>query len=351
MKKFIKRSLVVFLIGFFFCIPVMAKGHNGFHVGDDLSLTKKITSTLFSAGNNVDVSSEVDGASFIAGNNLTLSSKQDILFAAGNSISIKDLETKDAFVAGSKIEVENSKIRDLYATAQTIRIDSDISRNAYLGGETITINGTIDGDCYISAESIRIGKEASITGTLKYPEESKISISESASIGKTETYKASDEKRKETIQEKISSLFLSFLMILITGIIFLAVAPKVFKKLEKMEFESPVVIKNIFFGFLLLIGLPISVIIALISVIGIPIALIALAIYLIAIYLTSITTSYYLGYHLLKDKIKNNYLLLTLSLLILFLVRLIPFIGGLISFLSICLGLGLFLEVLKSARK
>ena len=355
MKKVLKRSLVVFLIGIFLTIPVMAKGHNGFHANDDLTLEKKIASTLFAAGNNVEVSSEVDGAAFVAGNNLTLSSKQDILFAAGNSIELKNVETKDAFIAGSKINIDNSYIRDLYIAADTIRIDSDVNRNVYLGGNKVTINGYIGGDCYISADNIRIGKEAQITGTLKYPEDSKISISETAIVNKEETYKGKnfDVKisMKEMIMTYILAKLLSFLSLLVTALIVFAVARKIFKKMEKMDFDFTSGVKHFVIGFLSLIAIPVASIMVMITIIGIPIAIITLIMYGISLYLSSVATSYYLGHHLFKDKIKNDYLVLVISLLLLFILKLIPIIGGFVSLISLCMGLGLYLQVLKKSAK
>ena len=357
MKKNLKRSLVVFLIGLFLIQPVLAKGHNGFHADNDVSLEKKITSTLFAAGNNVDVSSKVDRASFIAGNNLSISSKQDILFAAGNNINVKNIETKDAFLAASKISIDNSTIRDLYAMAENIRIDSNIERNVYLGGNSITINGTINGDCYIASESIRIGKEAQILGTLKYPENSKISISESAIVNQKEPYKEKTKNvsikidAKDMIISWIVSKLISFLTILVTGLVVLFLGKKIFKKMDKMKLDASTIIKNGLYGFIVLVGLPIASIMMLITIVGIPLALMAIAIYIMAIYLSIIATSYYLGTNLLKNKIKNKYLLLTVSLLILFVIKYIPIIGGLVSFLSLCIGLGLYFEVLKGSLK
>ena len=347
MKKYFKIILMVFLMGIILHVPVFA---SGFHAGDDLTVKKKINSTLFAAGNNVDVSSEVEGLSFIAGNNLKLSSRQDHLFAAGNNLHLDGVSSKDAFLAGSKIEIENSEIRDLYAAAEEIIIDSSI-RNAYLGASKVTINGEINGDCNISAEEIRIGKDAKITGVLRYPDKSDIHISETAEITEKSTYHAKEIDIEFGLKEFIIGKVISFVMILITGLVFLAIFGKVFHKMESFDFDLSSILKHFFIGLIALILIPICFVVMIFSIVGIPLSLVMLAIYIIAIYLSSIATAYYFGSHLLKNTIQNSYVILILSLLVLFLLELIPVVGGLISFLSLCCGLGLYISVVKKTMK
>ena len=91
--------------------------------------------------------------------------------------------------------------------------------------------------------------------------------------------------------------------------------------------------------------LPVTAIIVMISVVGIPLSIIALLIYFVLIYLSALGTSYYFGKWAFGKSIKNNYLLLAVSLLIYYVARLIPFIGGLISFITLIFGLGLYMII------
>lgn len=344
-----KILIILILLTTIFYIPVMAKSNN-FNSGEHLELDKKIDATNFSAGNNVEISSEIDGANFVAGNNIALSSTQDILFTAGNSININNITTKDAFIAGSLINIQQSNIRDLYAVAETIRIDSNISRNAYLGGENITINAKIDGDVEIAAENIRIGKEAEIKGTIHYPKDSKISIANTAKIGKQKTYKTKNVNVKKTIQSKIIDGVYSLLSMLLIGIILISLNKKTFKKIAKLEKDASIIIKTTAIGLLTLIIVPIISILVMITVIGLPLSLITLIIYILLIYLSSIPTAYYLS-TLLGDKIKNKYIAFSLVLLIIYIIKLIPPLQGLINFLTICLGMGIYAYLIKQNIK
>lgn len=347
MKRRLKAILLIVVMTGLMILPVHAKGISNFQAGDNLSLKESIDATSFIAGNNVEVSSEIDGASFIAGNNLKLSNKQDVLFAAGNVIDVENVETKDAFIAGSSITIAESKIRDLYIAGENIKIDSDVTRNAYLGGNSITINGTINGDANISAEKIEIGKDAIINGTLTYDEDSTIHIAEGAQVEKTKTVHNNSVKVEVNPISIILEKLFSYATMLVTGLVLIALNQKVMKKIAKMKSDSGTIAKTVGYGFLFLVITPIVSIILLCTVIGIPLSIISLLLYGILIYLSIIPTAYYVGNILLKDKMKNEYLIFTVSLLIIYLIKMIPVIGGFISFFSLCLGLGIDISIIK----
>ena len=356
MKK--KIFLLIVLLMTLIIVPVKAldvveveKEKSNFVAGDTVKLEKFVDGTAFAAGNNVTVTSSIDGAAFVAGNNVSLTSKQDILFAAGNMVTLAGVNTKDAFVAGSHINIQTSTIRDLYAVAEEIRIDSDISRNAYLGGSTVIINGKINGNVEVAADTIKIGEGAEITGNLNYPEDANITITNGAIINKTTTYKNTNANKQVTLASKLLDRLYAFLGMLLIGIILMALNKKAFTKIEKISKDLSTFAKNVGIGFIFLVVLPIAAIIAMCTVIGLPLGIISLLIYGIMIYLSIIPTAYYLGNICLKDKIKNKYLIFVIALLTIYILRIVPVIGGLVTFISICFGLGVYTELLKSNIK
>ena len=327
-------------------IPVGAKTNN-FYADNNLSLTNPIDSTTFIAGNNVELSSEIDGMSFVAGEYLKISSKQDHLFAAGNNIDLEGVDTKEAFIAGNSIDVNASRARDLYIAASTIRINKGNYRNAYIGGENVVINSTFSGDVNLSASNIRIGKEAVIEGKLKYPEDAEISIANTAVINEEEVYSDISYDSTNIFIEELKSIIYSFLAMLVFGLILIAINTKEFNKISKMKKDSNNILKTIGIGFCCLVLVPVAAIIALITIIGIPISVVSLMVYGILIYLSAVAVAYFLGDWLLKDKIKNKYLKFTIALAVIYILRLIPIVGGLILFLTICFGLGIYITLIK----
>jgi hypothetical protein len=98
-------------------------------------------------------------------------------------------------------------------------------------------------------------------------------------------------------------------------------------------------------GFGVLAGVPVAIILSAITLVGLPVSLILLAFYLVAIYLSMIWVGAYLGRMILKPttETKGDWLLaLLVGLLILTVIRYIPYLGGFVHFVVICLGLGAF---------
>ncbi len=98
-------------------------------------------------------------------------------------------------------------------------------------------------------------------------------------------------------------------------------------------------------GIAVLVGVPVAIILAAITLVGLPAALILLALYLPAIYLTKIWVGAFLGQALVKPTAATTgdwLLRLLVGLLILTIVRYIPYLGGWIHFGVICFGLGAF---------
>jgi len=98
-------------------------------------------------------------------------------------------------------------------------------------------------------------------------------------------------------------------------------------------------------GIAVLAGVPVAIILVAITLIGLPLSLMVLAAYLAAIYLAKIWVGAFLGQRLVKPGGATNadwLLALLVGLLILTVVRFIPYLGALVHFVVICLGLGAF---------
>lgn len=343
MKKITYLLLILVLTVIW--VPVNAK--DNFYAGQDLKLNKEYNSTVFAAGNNVKATGKVDGISFIAGNDVSVENERDYLFVGGNIIKINKVTTKDAFIAGSSINIDDSKIRDLYVAGESITVNSEISGKAYIGGDEVTINSTIKGNANINAEIINLGENANIEGTLIYPETAKVNKEAETKISKEKKYKVETESTKE----KAKSMFVDFLtticsMILI-GLLLLSLNKKVFDKITKVDKSASSIIKTLLLGFVFLIITPILSIVLIASTIGIGLGIICILLYGIMFYLSVIPTAYFLGNWIAKDKIDNRYLLLCTSLIVIYVLRLIPIIGGLVTFISLCFGLGVYVKLIK----
>jgi hypothetical protein len=98
-------------------------------------------------------------------------------------------------------------------------------------------------------------------------------------------------------------------------------------------------------GFAVLAAVPVSIVVIAFTLVGLPVSLMLLAVYLAAIYLAKVWVGAFLGRILLKPAgaTKGDFLLgLLLGLLILTIAGFIPFLGGLVHLVVVCVGLGAF---------
>ena len=107
-------------------------------------------------------------------------------------------------------------------------------------------------------------------------------------------------------------------------------------------------------GIAILVGVPVAIVVAAITLVGIPLALMSFMTYLAAIYLAKIWVGAFLGRMLLRpaSATKQDWLLgLLLGLLILTALGYIPYLGGLVRFGMVCVGLGAFVWQLYQASR
>ena len=157
---------------------------------------------------------------FLAGQSVRISANvADDVFAAGRDVTFDSATVKNAIVAGYDVELRNGKVADmiaaaanikiagtieddLVAAARSIRVSSDgkIGGDARFAAETIdmegriggnmraaaariTITGKISGKADFLAQRIVIASGAVITGDLIYRSEAEPEIAEGATIG------------------------------------------------------------------------------------------------------------------------------------------------------------------------
>lgn len=343
MKKYLKILLVLIM---FITTPVFASSNDLFRADESVTVNEELNGTSFIAGNTVDIDSKVNGILFAAGNTVTTNGESDYAFVAGNIVRVNEEKIKDAFIAGNNVEIISSQIdRDLYAFGTTVRFDSVVNRNAYVGGQKVIVKGKINGNLTVYAEDITIEENAEVTGTLKYSEDAKIVISDSAKIGNKETVKSTNVTiNKPSIMSIISEKLLSLLNILVIGLVLMLLFPKLFEKIA--SYKKDTILSNLAFGAVSLIAIPIASIVALTTVIGVSTGVILLDFYIVCIYISTVFTSYYLSNILFAEKINNKYLVFLVGASIITILKLIPFIGTLTSICSLCIGLGIVVSLI-----
>lgn len=305
-----------------------------FVTGQNNTVDKAITGDLMVAGGQNKISSTITGDTYVAGGQVNISGTvTGNLIVAGGDITISGKINKNLIVAGGQVMLDNL---------------SSVNGYVLVGGGKVTLQGSVLGSVKVGAGSLLIGDKAVISGNLE-ADVGQSEIASGAKIGGTKTVNIHQPKTAKTMPTVMNQWknvavaggiygFLSKLVVLLVLI-------KIFSKSDKLKnLELGSFWSDFGWGLVVLIVAPFLFLILMATVVGIPLALIMLALYLVALYLSGIVVSIVLGKLMADKKIlktDNIYLLGGVGLLLLVLLQMIPFVGGLVRMITLVLGIGI----------
>ncbi|MFT3983392.1 MAG: polymer-forming cytoskeletal protein [Lachnospiraceae bacterium] len=329
---------------------------NRFYTGETSAITDVTAlKDVYMMGNNCQIAgSTVDQDVLIAGNLLSVSNTSingslraagysiDVIgtkisgniTAAANSISIGHEVTADAAILAAQSIAFNGTCGDLKAYA-----------------ENVTIDGTVTGDVHIFAENVTIGPNADIKGTLTIKSTKEPGIDENALIANLNFDKQADVGKtaeKLTIGAKIVHKLLSRLYwvpaLVLIAFIFCLVFGKALDGSGTMLMSNPAVMLGS--GAIALIALPVAVILCCITYIGLPLAGLLTLLVLPILFFSVTFTGAAVGR--LVFKTLHPWLASLLGTAILVFVKIVPFLGGLLTFACIIFTLGYLIQLCYS---
>ncbi len=321
---------------------------------------------LFYGGRNLYIDGVIRGDLNVVSQSAELSGVVEDDILAWNEITLINGTVNDGVTALSKEVYVSGKIKgDLRAGGQIVIIEdgAEIFGDLYTGCQSLIIkNATIHGEIYGGCN------DAFINGNVKGPIElgvDKIEFGENFRSGDKLIIHIDEFKKDQVINapeySEINYLdhefffgkftFYWFLLsALVIGFILMAISKNFYMDIAALGRKRT--LQNTGVGLLFLLGLPIII---LFSILVLPLALILSAIYLILLYLSKIFTAFILGRmiqeRILKGNAFNSYLGFALGLIALSLIFQIPVLGGLLQFLSLLLGSGVFIYYLWNVRK
>ena len=214
-----------------------------------------------------------------------------------------------------------------------------------LGAGNVEIQGTVQGNAVIGAETITIAQGSVIAGDLRYdghltehPASSvqgAVILDESLGMGPSPVA-WNPSWRSPAWLDTVYGFFAN----LVLGAILLLVFPGFSRRVATKAGAGPA--RSAAIGFLLLVALPIALVLIAITIIGIPIALLGLFAFMLYIWVGLVYGEYAVGHWILarsSDEVNRWYALL-LGLLLFALVGFIPWVGGLLVFIALLLGMG-----------
>ncbi len=327
-------------------------GDSRLTAGDVVVLDEPIDGNAFAAGSRVEVRERVDGSAFLSGGNVTVAGPVGRnLYAAGGEVRIEGDVDGRARAAGGKIRVSSdARIGGSAAFAgDSIEVDGAIGKRLRAFGDTIVINGSVGGDVEVAGESIRIGPDARIDGRVEYRSSRDIEVDPAAQVAGGVTEHQQDRRWLRKLGHG-AAIFggatLSFGVVLIGALMILAM-PRFSREAAATILQKPW--QSAGLGVVMLLGVPFAIIVLLVTAIGIPLALLLVFGYVVLMLLGYLIAAIFVGDAALErlggKKVESPWwrvLFMFLALVVIAIIKLVPFIGGLAASLLFIAGIGAF---------
>jgi hypothetical protein len=331
----------------------------------------------------------------------------DTLVAAGNAVRIEGVVNGDLLAFGRSVEVRGTVKGDMVSFAKRTVVSGTVEGRIYSFSQSLDLDGQLAHSLYGFAQSLRINErghvgdsmvvaagDVSLEGNVKRSVDilasghtdvsgsigrdltmagAGLTLTNTARVGGNLSARVRQLKQvhiaddatiagKRDIQENVrksrfarsrfylhQAVWLAAAMLV--GWLGLVLFPRFFQATTQAVGSGW---SSLALGVGVLAGVPVVIIAAGITLVGLPIALMLFAGYLAAIYLAKVWVGAFLGRILLKPSgaTKGDWMLgLLAGLLILTIVGFIPYLGGLVHFGVLCLGLGAFVAQLYRASQ
>jgi len=330
-------------------------GSDYFGAGGTLNLTETVDGDALLAGGRVSVASEVKGDLVVAGGELSLGGAvDDDLYAAGGTVQLDAIVSGNARVAGGEVTVGPATVVAGALTLTGGRVQFDGNSHGYLSasGGSVRVNGEVHGDVEVRAEELEIGPDARIGGRLVYRGPVAPVVPEGAVIaGGVEFHEQGarhwlDESRPRVLESRHGVGSVAWLVgVFIAASLCLLLFPRFLREAGATVGRRPW--QSLGLGLAILVCVPFVGVVLLITIIGIPLALLLVPLYLLVLFLGWITVAQFIAQRGLEalrpgrpSTLAWQLLAMFLALVALWLVRQLPFAGGLIGFVALLAGIG-----------
>lgn len=350
---------------FLFTTPVPAATVLG---DDKVKVSRDISDDVYIFGGNITVSGDIHGDLIVGGGNIRVTGTIDgDLMAGGGQITIDGPVRETVRVGGGSITINGPVARDVLVGGGTVMLgaDSVIGGDLLAGAGNLTaagvikddirgslgaadIAGTVGGDINVTVDRLTVSDGALVKGDLTYTSERKAQISDGSRVAGAIKRRTPEEPR--TLFP--GSLFPGFQLLgwlwslvgmILTALTIAWLFPATLEKTGEALFDRPGT--SFGFGFAALFLTPIAAILLIVFTLGLalPISLLALTFYAVGIYLAQIYAAATVGTRALNSFSPENRWIgagAIVGIVFFGVLRLVPFVGGFVTFVLILFGLG-----------
>ena len=326
---------------------------NVYMTGPDVRIDTPVGGDLLAAAGRIAVDQRVLGDAILGGGSIDIRAPigDDLRAAAGIFHLSSRVEGEALIAAGSIAFGPSAEIRGHARLAgNDVVIAGKFASGVTVWSRHVIVFGDIQGPLVISGEQIEIMPSARIYGDVSYSGPHEIKVHPGAmiqgSITRTESAIAIPRPKVRIPGLPALKPLLMF-GLLAAGMLLLAVFPHF--TVESARLLRGSALKSLGLGTAILFSLPPIIMLLMITIIGIPLALVLAAAYAIALLAGYLVTAFFIGDRLLEfsRKAPPTYAwrvgALAVALLLLWLLRAIPYLGGIAILFALIFGMGAML--------
>lgn len=325
--------------------------------GGDVTVSGNIGGDLIVMGGSVRVTGKVEGDLMIAGGQITVDGPVgDTVRIGGGMIEINSTVKKDVLVASGTLTLgpKSAVGGDLVAGAGNVETKGSVRDDIRGSFGTAKLEGKTGGDVKVTVEQLTVAKSARIRGDLTYTSAQEARIDYDADVGGQVKRLKPPKPRGPSIGLILLDWFWSLMGMIATALVAAWIFPRTLTTTRDALVRRPGASIGVGFAILLLTP-PAAVLLAIFTLgFALPVSLLAITAYVVGIYLAQVYAATALGSWIVSKAAGKEKWIgagAVVGIVGLGLVRLIPFLGGLIGFLLIISGLGAMALALVDSRR
>lgn len=328
--------------------------------GENIDLGGSVTGSVFAGAGIFDFRGNIKGDLVLGSGKANLSGiiDGDLYLGAGDVVLTKVSVGGNVVLGAGNVTIDkDSKIGgSLIVGAGNIKNSAPIGRNAMIGAGNLYLDNKIGKEARLAGGNIELGPLTAINGNLVYAlgeDKGTLNQDPASTVGGTisrytppvnaqkDLAKAKDDFAKFGAVASRGWLVVSFLGSLLIGFLLLRLFPKTSLALASLIQSKST--NSLGTGFLIVIlSLPIFLVLA-ITILGLPLLGILIPLFFVCLHLAKLITSYALGRFIATQFSWSKmgvYAIFLLGLFVFYLLRSLPAIGWVASFLFTWAGLG-----------
>jgi cytoskeletal protein CcmA (bactofilin family)/uncharacterized Tic20 family protein len=326
-----------------------------------INIAGDVTGDVFALGSTITVTGTIGGDLIAAGQQITVDGVvQGDIRAAGQQVTINGRVDGSVTTAGQQIVVgrQGAVGGSLLVGAQDVNLVGTVGRSVLTGAGALQLGGSVGGNVNAHVERLNVDPNARVGGKLLYSSPDQVVVPAGVATGGVE-YQAPDraerqrDERRDNLFGSLSVIFNVIWLVgsVIAGVLLVHFLPAFASSTAEQVRHHP--LSSFGIGVVAMFIVPVVALIVAVTLIGLPLSFLAVLGYLLAIYVGQLLLGLAVGAVLVELVRRRGTVphvgpewLVVLGLVVVYVVTHLPWIGGLATFIAICLGLGAVLRQL-----